>query len=235
MPCAGFFAVSTPFTHLRMLQCADSSFPSGSFAFSNGLETLAAEGKVKNSDDIAELLNVQLLPRWLDFDRWFVAKAYECSDDLNALIRLDRDCHVQNATETLAAGSRRIGRSLLRVHERIGTPGAKAFREAIDRASGKEASGYEPVVQGLVGAGVGLDRTQTELGAVHSFLSGTVSAAVRLGRLGAIDAQVVLADVAATVAERLAEPLSEFAFSFAPVSEIAAQRKPIGDIQLFAS
>lgn len=221
--------------HIRLLQCADSAFPSGSFAFSNGLETLVTEGRVRGASGITALLRHQILPRWLTFDRWFLAGAHAAAPDISALIEIDRDCHVQSTTENLAAASRRVGRAQLRVHDRLGTPGAGAFFDAIGRREGKERSGYEPVVQGLIGVGVGLDRTQTEVGAIHTLLSGTVSAAVRLGRLGALDAQSVLAELAEDAAIGLAGPLPDLPESFSPIAEIATQRSPPGNVSLFAT
>lgn len=220
---------------MRMLQCSDSAFPSGNFAFSNGLETLVAEDRVTGAADIADLMQFQLLPRWLEFDRWFVVTAHRCEGDIDALIRLDHDCHIQNSTEKLAAASRRVGRALLRVHTRLDTPGAKAFLECIGHGETARSSGYEPVVQGLIGHGAGLDQGQTELGALHTFFTATLSAAVRLGGLTALDAQRVLADLAKPAAEGLALPIAAFAFSFAPLPEIATQRNPPGNTKLFAS
>lgn len=229
--------MSDTLAQIRLLQCADSAFPSGNFAFSNGLETLVAEGRVRGAADITGLLKDQILPRWLSFDRWFVVEAHKAASEFETgdLVEIDRACHAQSTTENLAAASRRVGQAMLRVHERLGTPLAADFFAAIGKREGTETSGYEPVVQGLVGAGVGLDLSQTEVGAIHTLLTGTVSAAVRLGRLGALDAQTVLAAIAADASTGLLAPLPDHPHSFAPLAEIATQRPPPGNISLFAT
>ena len=50
---------------LRLLQISDSSFPSGAFAFSNGLETLHKENKKFDDDKIntAKFYFDKVLPR----------------------------------------------------------------------------------------------------------------------------------------------------------------------------
>ncbi|MGR3742695.1 MAG: urease accessory protein UreF [Pseudooceanicola nanhaiensis] len=220
---------------LRLLQSADTAFPSGAFAFSSGLETLANEGRVRGAAEVQEVLFTQIVPRWLSFDRPFLHGAHTGADDPSRLIEIDGDCHVQNTTDRLAEASRRVGRSLLSVHARIGTPRVAAYRATLAEARRPDATGYEPVVQGLVGAGLGLTPAETEAGALHSVVMAFVSAAVRLGRAGAIEAQAVLANVAPAMAEGLARPVPERPGAFAPFAEIAAMRRATDHASLFST
>ncbi|EEX16520.1 urease accessory protein UreF [Citreicella sp. SE45] len=219
---------------LRLLQCSDSAFPSGAFAFSSGLETLVNEGRVQGADDMARLLEAQVIPRWLEFDRPFLRRAFH-AEGPEALLDIDTTCHLQNTVERLATASRRIGRSLLTVHARVGTPGAEAYRNHLRAAALPDATGYEPVVQGMIGAGLRLSLAQAEAGALNTVVTGMTSAAVRLGRLGALDAQSVLAGIAAAMAEGLAGTAPAQPGAFAPLIEIAAQRRMAGQISLFAT
>lgn len=220
---------------LRLLQSADTAFPSGAFAFSSGLETLANEGRVRGASDVQEVLATQIVPRWLSFDRPFLHAAHAAAADPSRLLEIDGDCHLQNTTDRLAEASRRVGRSLLSVHARIGTPHVAAYRAALAEARRPDATGYEPVVQGLVGAGLDLSPSETEAGALHSVVMAFVSAAVRLGRAGAIEAQAVLANVAPAMAEGLAQPVPERPGAFAPYAEIAAMRRATHHASLFST
>ena len=47
--------MTTSLATLRLLQISDSAFPSGSFAFSGGLETLAGDGMVDRRGDARRL------------------------------------------------------------------------------------------------------------------------------------------------------------------------------------
>ena len=48
---------------LTLLQVSDSAFPSGAFAFSNGLETLVSEGRVTCAEAVREVVELDVLQR----------------------------------------------------------------------------------------------------------------------------------------------------------------------------
>lgn len=58
-----------PAAMLVMLQFGDSAFPAGGFAFSWGLEGLAADGLIADAADVAEIVQQQLTWRWNSMDR----------------------------------------------------------------------------------------------------------------------------------------------------------------------
>lgn len=220
---------------LRLLQCADSAFPSGAFAFSSGLEQLAVDGQVRDAGDVRRVLENQIFPRWVAFDRVFLRRAHTAADSPEALLALDLQCHLQSGADRLAQASRRVGRSLLSVHGRIGTPHVAAYRAALARAGRGDSGGYEPVVQGTIGAGLELSPSETEAGALHAVVMAFLSAAVRLGRAGAIETQTMLAGLLPAMARALEAPVAERAGAFSPLAEIAAQRRASTYANLFAT
>lgn len=220
---------------IRLMQTTDSAFPSGAFAFSSGLETLMNEGRVRDAGDVHAVLSQQIMPRWFSFDRPFLQEAMDAADDAQRLLEVDARCHVQNTSDRLADASRRIGRSLLSVHSRIGTPFVGDFDAAIAQAKRGNAAGYEPVVQGVVAAGLGLSPLQAQAGALNGVVTAFVSAAVRLGCLGAIEAQSLLAQTAPVMADGLSTSCPARPGSFSPLSEIAAVRRPAAHASLFAT
>ncbi|MEM6677763.1 MAG: urease accessory UreF family protein [Pseudomonadota bacterium] len=211
---------------LRMLQTGDSAFPSGAFAFSNGLETLLAEGVVPERMGLAAVLMEQIAPRWLSFDRAFVHAAM-AADDVPAV---DRDCHLRQSVPELAAASQRMGRALLTSHARIGTLGIDGYL-ALSRET---APGHAPVVQGLVGRGLGLGVEEAEAAAFHGLLSGFAASAVRLGKLGALNAQRLVAEAITRFAPAFETP-PEPPSAFSPLADIAAQRRDPAAVNLFAT
>ncbi len=221
--------------HLRMLQCADTAFPSGGFAFSSGLESLGDDGHVTRAEDVQRILETQILDRWLEFDRVFHHRACAAADDPARLLDIDHQCHLQSGADRLAEASRRVGRSLLTVHAKMQTPCVVPYRTALFEAGRADSAGYEPVVQGVIGFGLGLNPPETEAGALHSVIMNFLSAAVRLGQLGAIEAQVLLARVLPGLAEALKAPVPERAGAFSPLAEIAALRRSDERASLFAT
>lgn len=228
--------MTAPLALLRLLQSSDSGFPSGAFAFSSGLETLSREGVVAGSADVQTILCGHIVPRWLSFDRVFLAQAHARAASAEQVLAVDLDCHCYNTVDRLGAASRRVGRALLMVHARMGTPGAGAYRAVLAQADPQGMrAGHEAVVLGALGPGLGLALPESEAGALHATVMAFLTAAVRLGKIGAIEAQIVLRAAAPAMAEGLARPAPLLPGAFAPLSDIAALRRSPSQAALFAT
>lgn len=220
---------------LFMTQVADSAFPSGGFAFSSGLETLVQEGSIESADDYQELVAEQILTRWFEFDRWFLQRAYQSMEarrGVDVVVHADRLCDVQTLCDPLLQASVRMGRAALTSAHKIGIDSVHDYAEA--QRSGR-TPGHLPIVQGVIGASVGMPLLAVEVAAVHALLNGALSAGVRMGRIGALVAQRTLLELGDVAAERLQKPCSSLPHAFSPVSEIAATRRDRLDIRLFSA
>lgn len=220
---------------LRLLQCNDSAFPSGAFAFSNGLESLILEQRVNGYDDVKTVIISQIIPRWLSFDRFYMHRSYSLSDDLDEVIYLDQNCHSHNTNAVLASASRRMGRALLKVHSGMGTPLIEAYRTHVSKQDDFEFLGYEPVVQGLIAKGLKLEIELSEAAVLNGVMMGFVSAAIRLGKLGAIKAQLLLSEVTPIASAGLDRLPPQLPSSFSPIADIATMRKSSIGANLFAT
>ncbi|RMO94191.1 Urease accessory protein UreF [Pseudomonas syringae pv. philadelphi] len=236
---------------LLALQQADSFFPGGAVAWSWGLETLVADGRLgagervtaprrqrsvrlDRSAEVRGFVEGQLRHRWNSFDRVFLLAAWGFADDLCALIGLDEQIEALTLAEELRLGSRRVGQALLGVHVALGTLGAAAYQQQVLAGN---APGHLPVVQGLLWNRLGMHREHCQLAAAHGLCTGLVSAAVRLGVMGHIDAQRVLTDIQPLITELLAQepPDPDDACGFTPMAEIAVMRHETQDLRLFAN
>lgn len=219
---------------LALLRHADSSFPSAGFAFSHGLETLLEEGHVASLEEMRGALEDYLFRRWVTCERVILAAAHRAGGDTARLVALDWELDAMTPARELREGSRRQGGALLGTHRRIETPGLEAFHAAI--ASG-EAPGHLPVVQGLVWRQSGLGLGECEAAAAHQLIGGLTGAAIRLGRLGVLDAQRIRAGLDAGLAAILARAVPEDArpTCFCPAAEIAAMRHETQRTRLFAN
>lgn len=235
---------------LLALQQADSFFPGGAVAWSWGLETLVADGRLggeagaalprcqrgmsrDRSAQVSGFVTGQLRHRWASFDRAFLAAGWS-APDLAALADLDAQVEALTLAEELRLGSRRLGQSLLGVHVAMGTPDAAAYQRLVLAG---EVPGHLAVVQGLLWQRLGMHQEHCQLAAAHGLCTGLVSAAIRLGVMGHLDAQRVLTTIQPLLLDILGQPLPalEDASGFTPLAEIAVMRHETQELRLFAN
>ncbi len=221
-------------TTLLAMQQADAAFPSGAFAFSNGVEGLAGLAYPFDGAALRCCVAVAIRQRWGGTDRVALVHAFRADHDFHRLAAIDSAIEAATPVEPLRAGSRRAGQALLASHTRLGTSRAAALKAAV--ASGW-LLGHLAMVQGCLWRAMGLTETEAVAISGYQAVSGLASAAVRLGRVGAIEAQAVVRDMLAVVEACSARPVgSELVFtSFMPFIEIAAMRAAGADGRLFAN
>ena len=116
---------------LLAMQQADSAFPSGAFAFSNGIEGLAALPYAFDRDALKRHAEAAIRHRWAGTDRVAMIVAHRADGDLDRLETVDRAIEAATLPESMRTGSRRAGRALLTTHARLGTLKADGLRTAI--------------------------------------------------------------------------------------------------------
>jgi urease accessory protein len=170
-------------TPWRFLQIADSGFPTGGFAHSAGLEAAVQLGEVGTASELdlyvrAHLWNVghTSIP--------FVGAAHDCPADAWGLgQRIDAMLtnHVANRA------SRTQGRAFLATcAEVFAEPEIVALAT---RARSRESKVHLAPMFGATLRAVGIARAETLTLFLHLALRGIVSAAVRLGVVGPLEAQ----------------------------------------------
>ncbi|GLK54012.1 urease accessory protein [Methylopila capsulata] len=210
---------------------ADAAFPSGGFAFSNGLEGLAASEPL-DGEALERMIAGVLRRRWATADRVAMLHAFDRASDLDAVAEIDAEVEAATLCEPFRAGSRRNGAGLLAAHVRIATPGAADWQA---RVRAGRAQGHLAPTQGLVWRGAGLDAEGATLASGYMVLSGFTTAAVRLGVVGAVAAQAVVRRLLPLLAELAAAPAPDRIASFAPRLDIAAARHARGELRLFSN
>lgn len=226
--------VADPMTLLRALQHGDSAFPSGGFAFSQGLEGLAALDGKPDAHGVGTFLQALIVTRWATFDRVALVRSHRAAGDLDATAAIDVEMEAASVVEPLRTGSKRHGGALLAAHGRLGTSGASDYRVRI--AAGA-AHGHLPVVQGLVWHATGISADAAVALSGYGLAAGMVSAAIRLGLVGAIDGQRLIAEAIGVVAGLSDSPIAddEPLASFSPHADLAALRQASADMRLFSN
>lgn len=219
---------------LRALQHGDSAFPSGGFAFSNGMEGAAMLGIALDAGHLGDIVAALMKHRWATAERVALTHAHRAGGDLDRLTAIDAEIEATTLVEGLRLGSRRNGAAMLAAHMRLGTPGAQELRDA---ARAGRMRGHLAAVQGDLWRAVGIGEADAVALGAYQAANGLVAAAVRLSRIGAVEAQSVLGGVLESLAPLIAMPVAEdqAMTSFAPLIDIAAMRHGRADLKLFAN
>ncbi|PSB30248.1 urease accessory protein UreF [Chlorogloea sp. CCALA 695] len=177
---------------LALMQLSDSAFPSGSFTLSHGLESLVYSGQIKTADDFQEFLRLLLYNKIGTSDLVALLHAHRASVN-NNLVEIRRADLRLFASTTIAQtreAQRKSGRALLMVAQSIWQD-TQLETLATDTAAGTIQC-LHPVIFAVLGRTVLLSESDTVLAFVHSFITSLALAAIRLGVIGHIQAQVVI-------------------------------------------
>lgn len=217
---------------LRALQFADSFFPSGALSFSAGMETLTEMGLMRGEQSVRGFVFAQIKYRWAGFDLPVVIQAAKVSPDLESLCELDRLVEAQSLAFDMREGSKRNGGALLAVHGKMDSDIAQHYQEYVLNG---DAHGHIAVVQGLVWSSMSIDENTIAVMSGHVLVTGLVSAAIRLGILGHIDAQIILSKSHNIILDVLHKPLTDIdhLHTFVPMADIAVMKHETADSRLF--
>ena len=219
---------------LAALQQADAAFPNGNFAFSNGVEGLAALGMPFDASSLAALLTAALRHRWAGCDRVVLVRAWRRGGDIAALASIDHAMEAATLPLKLRDGSRANGAALLAAHARLGSPGAAALLAAVSRG---DLLGHLPVLQGVLWRDLGIIERDAVLVSAYTTASTLSTAALRLGRIGAIAAQRALRDALTSIDALTRQPVRDEGALVAttPWLDIACARQETAQVRMFSS
>jgi urease accessory protein len=175
-------------------QLADSAFPSGGFAHSAGLEAAVQLGEVAGAKGLEAFLSRSL---W-QAGALALPLAAAAHAEPEAIVELDRVCDSMTPNHVANRASRAQGRAFLRA-------AAAAFPVASPleaRVRGERLAGHLAPITGALLRVLGATRDQAQRLLLFTGLRGLVSAGVRLGLVGPLEGQAILAR-AAGVAEQV--------------------------------
>jgi urease accessory protein len=181
---------------LALMQLADSFFPTGSFTLSHGLESLVQMEKVQSMAELQIFLELLLLYKIGTTDVVALIHSHRSmnNEDIAALRKIDRQLFVQTAIAKYRETQRQSGRALLMVAS------VTWQDERLEMLNQEVSQGkmhcLHPVIFGAVSAIAGLPVQNAVLAFLHGLVTSILSAAIRLGVLGHLQAQQVLLHLA---------------------------------------
>ena len=213
-------------SRLRLLQLADSAFPSGAYAFSDGLETLTVRGQIRTAHDLGTFLCGGLAHGWGQQDAPACALAWGAG--ASALTELDDLLSDLKPVRGPREASLRIGANLRRA----------ALHLWPEELGSLPPTRHQATTFGAVAAALGIECRSALEGYVSAWLLGRVASATKLMKLGGLEAQR-----AARLAETAAEACIEGALQaglddlggFSPLLDIAASEQAGLESRLFQS
>lgn len=179
--------------NLLVSQLIDSAFPSGGFAHSAGLEASVQHGHVVDSADV-HAFALQALAQCARSALPIVTASHDRPDGLVDLDELS-DVFLSNPVANRA--SRAQGRALLTCAARSFPAEEIASIETELKTRG--LAGHYAALFGRVFRALDVNRIDTQQAFLFIAARGVTSAAVRLGLVGAYDAQTMQADVASHI------------------------------------
>lgn len=219
---------------LHHAQILDSALPIGAFSHSFGLETLIAEGQIRDASELQEFVEQALFGAWNQSDCLLVKGAFTLE---NAdLWRLDALMDASRVSRETREGMRKMGRQSLKLARAI-HPHLDFFNlEAALRLG--ECAGSWPLVYGLWTREIGVDLESAATGYLHSCCAASLGGAVRLSLVGQTAAQAILAKMSPAIWEAWRAVAARDPFDFCsalPALEIAQMRHEWLDARLFMS
>lgn len=230
--------MDNPGSLLRLLQLADSGFPTGAFTFSHGLEGLVVAGKVRNEPDVAEFIAAHVREGFAGIECPAMIHAWRAARnaDLLTLVQLDARLDALKAVPVYRSGSMRTGRRLL--ESSVGIVSGARFDYLRKCVQTGNTPGHHAVVFGVVMEAADLDEAVASLALGAGFVGGLAAAAVRLGVIGQGAAQRMVTGlhdlVAAAAARGRTMPIDDMG-AYLPMIDIAGLRQPALRGRVFAS
>lgn len=227
---------------LAALQLADSFFPSGMYAHSQGLESMVSRRWVTGPDDVEEYLRDLLVGSILPSDGVALvnAEAAASNRDLATLTAIDRHLNAMKLPGELRQASRHAGRRILDesaslLGEQAGSSICAEYRQLV---AAQQTAGTGAVALGAVAHAAGIDAETALLMFCHSFAVGVLGAAQRLMPLTHSQAQQILKSLHEPMAGMAAEIATchwRDMTSFSPLADIAAMLHETNEMRMFAS
>jgi urease accessory protein len=220
---------------LAALQLGDSLFPSGGFTLSHGLETFAELGLVADATTLQDWLSTSVRWQVATSDGVAAAAAWSAGDDLELVAEIDRYLLATKLAREPREASMRTGRQMLATLSTIVSGRLSLYRRLVLAG---DAPGLQPVVLGVAGRQLGLNRRETVLLLLHLHVAGCLGAALRLVDVDDVETQRIRYALAPTLAaaasEALAVPWKEM-YACAVQTELLTMTHERATMRLFAT
>lgn len=219
----------------RLLQFTDSTFPVGTFSFSNGLETASFEGMVHDAGTLRELAQSQALQAaFSDGVAALQAHRAYLRGDYEAIAEADRTLMLFKMNDEARLMLRRMGKKLAELSARLFD--SELMSRWLEDIKAEKLPGSYPVAQGIAYAAAGVDEKALFCAHQYGVINMVLSAALRCVKVSHYDTQKILFELSDQV-EALYQEASEMELkdmhAFFPELDILASLHEKGNMRMF--
>lgn len=219
----------------RLLQFTDSTFPVGTFSFSNGLETASFEGMVHDAGTLRELVQSQALQAaFSDGVAALQAHRAYLRGDYEAIAEADRTLMLFKMNDEARLMLRRMGKKLAELSARLFD--SELMSRWLEDIKAEKLPGSYPVAQGIAYAAAGVDEKALFCAHQYGVINMVLSAALRCVKVSHYDTQKILFELSDQV-EALYREASEMELkdmhAFFPELDILASLHEKGNMRMF--
>ncbi|MFD1929652.1 urease accessory protein UreF [Sporosarcina siberiensis] len=223
---------------LALFQLCDSSFPTGAFSHSYGLESYVQDGRVHDQPSFLKWLDVYLNEQLIYSDGLASRLVYEALEtgDFDKIWKLDRMLTVQNLPRETREGTQRIGDRMLKLVQTLYD--VPVCLEYQDRIKKKQSFGHPAIVFTIIGHHLGVSKTTTTLYYLYSTIMTLVQNGVRAIPLGQTAGQKTIQQVQVPLKKAVAkiQSLEEEDFGIvSPGLELSQMKHERVNIRIFMS
>lgn len=180
---------------MHMLQFTDSTFPVGTFSFSNGLETAAFENMVHDAATLRDFVWSQAVQSaWSDGVAAIQAHRACLKGDYEAVAEADRTLMLFKMNDEARLMLRRMGKKFAELASRLfDNP---LITHWLADIKSEAVPGTFPVAQGLAYAAAGVGEREMFCACQYGVMNMVLSAALRCVKVSHYDTQAILFELA---------------------------------------
>jgi urease accessory protein len=227
-----------PTAFLAALQLADSFFPTGAYAHSQGLEGLVRRDLVRDAGGVEEFIENTLAWAIIPADVVALLNAHRAAtaDAMPTVVAIDRHLHATKLASELRAASRQSGRRFLtETAAFVADARQERYRDLVLAG---ESPGHAAVALGLLTAVQTIPADVAALAFCHGYAVGILGAAIRLLPITHTQVQATLRRLHPTIARELRRVRLrrwQQLTSFTPELDLVAIGHETDDLRQFAS
>ncbi len=210
----------------QIMQLSDSSFPSGMFSMSGGLESLFHHNIINNSKQVREFIIEQIEFQLIPCDCSILAISMNAmkNNNMQEILNIDTKFYSMKLTKDVRNSLSRSGKQVFNCLMHIINNENQFLKEFKNKIETNATPCTYPVALGMYAQHLDISLTSAMKILLYSFSSSVVSAAIRLGIIQHLDAQKILGSLTEPVnnliTKKINEKITTDVWQLTPLTEI---------------